>query len=61
LEVARRPERKPNLGVTVPGVDGADVRLVQIRAKYGDEAGDDHEGEAALASIAWAIYAVLGD
>lgn len=58
LALARRPTRSPH-GATVPGVHGASAKLVQIRARYGDEKGDDHEGPPSMSSIKWSAYAVL--
>lgn len=58
LSLAAQPS-KASWGGTKPGVDGAAVRLVEVTGRYGDEVGDDHEGDAALASMTWAAYAVL--
>ena len=58
LSLAARPERT-GYGTTSPGVRGSDVKLIRIRARYGDETGDGHEGPPAMSSIRWNAYAVL--
>lgn len=57
LGLAARPERAH--GVTAPGIQGSDVKLIQIRGRYGDEQGDGHEGPPSMASLKWNAYAVL--
>ncbi|MCK6552744.1 hypothetical protein L6R52_43375, partial [Myxococcota bacterium] len=58
LDVARAPT-KASYGAVIPGVEGTDVKLVRVTGRYGDEVGDDHEGEPSLAEASWAAYAVL--
>jgi hypothetical protein len=58
LDVARQP-RKAGWGGTIPGVEGASVKLVHIDGRYGNEEDDGYEGPAALSDMRWAMYAVL--
>lgn len=58
LAVAAQPVERA-YGQRVPGVAGADVKLIQIRGRYGDEQGDGHEGPPAMTTMTWNVYAVL--
>ncbi len=58
LAVAAQPVVRA-YGQRVPGVAGADVKLIQIRGRYGDEKGDGHEGPPAMTTMTWNVYAVL--
>ncbi len=58
LDVVRQP-RKANWGGTVPGVEGASVKLVTLTGRYGNEKDDAWEGKPVVSELAWSIYAVL--
>jgi hypothetical protein len=45
----------------VPGVEGADVKLVRLAGRYGNEEGDAHEGAPLISEMTWAMYAVVDD
>lgn len=60
LDVARQP-RKTGWGGTVPGVEGADVKLVYLTGRYGNERSDAWEGAPVISEMSWAVYAVLDD
>ncbi len=59
LTVARQPQKTNPYLPPAPGVEGKEVRLVQFAGRYGDEAGDAHEGGPRHARLKWAAYAVL--
>jgi hypothetical protein len=58
LAVAAQPVERA-YGTRVPGVAGSDVKLIQVRGRYGDEKGDGHEGPPAMTTMTWNVYAVL--
>jgi|GEM_PF-1827132 len=60
LNIAREP-RRAGWGGTVPGVDGADVKLVRLTGRYGNEEGDAHEDAPLISEMQWAMYAVVDD
>lgn len=60
LEVARQP-RETSWGGKVPGVEGADVKLVYLTGRYGNEHSDAWEGEPVISELNWAVYAVLDE
>ncbi len=60
LDVAREP-RRAGWGGMVPGVEGADVKLVRLAGRYGNEEGDAHEGAPLISEMTWAMYAVVDD
>jgi hypothetical protein len=58
LDVVRQP-CKAAWGGTVPGVEGATVKLVNLTGRYGNEKDDAWEGRPVVSEIAWSVYAVL--
>lgn len=58
LDLARQP-RPTAWGSTAPGVEGTEVKLVKLNSRFGNERGNDWEGEPVISEIDWAMYAVL--